>query len=97
MKPEEIKEIRLMRNLSQAQAAKLVGVSTNTWYCWERGRPLGHPPRPRMLRLLEAVREGALTPDIKHAPYTAHVHNCAECQTLGFRLTRAKLETEWQG
>lgn len=45
-------------NLSQLEAAALVGVSERTWQSWETGNVI---PQPRHRRLLDAFLDGKLS------------------------------------
>lgn len=47
-----LKSLRSKLDLTQAQAASLVGVSTNTWARWEQGV---HRPRGAALKLIELL------------------------------------------
>lgn len=38
MSPAEIKEARMLAQLTQAEAASYVGVDIKTWWRWENGR-----------------------------------------------------------
>ena len=93
--PRQIKEIRDKAGLSQAKAAKLIGATTQSWHKWEHGYSI---PSPVFMEKIMNMAEGAsVAIEANHERYMRHVRGCPECQTLGFRLTRAKLETEWQG
>ena len=89
-----IKEIREGLSLSQAKAAGLVGVTVNTWHRWEKGLA---SPHAHLEVQIKAMQGGTLSEDTVHAPFLSHLASCAECQAKGYRITRAKLEREWQG
>ena len=91
---KRIRDIRDEKRLSQARAAATVGVAVNTWWRWEAGKSA---PHAHLEAQIEAMGRGDISEAKTHEEYTSHIHGCPECQTLGFRLTRAKLETEWQG
>jgi transcriptional regulator with XRE-family HTH domain len=48
VKPEQIKSARLQANLTQDQAAKVVGCAKMTWWKYEKGM---HAMRPALYRL----------------------------------------------
>jgi DNA-binding transcriptional regulator YiaG len=62
MTPEEIRNFRKLHRLTQKELSKLVGVSTTTVLCWEKGYQ--NPSKP-ILILLDYVRkeltEGTIT------------------------------------
>lgn len=43
--PKSIKAARTAANLTQAQAATMIGASTRTWQDWEQTKPDGTPKR----------------------------------------------------
>ncbi len=49
--PAVIRQTRLFYELSQAQAARLVHVSTQTWSQWERGLRTMHPAFLELFRI----------------------------------------------
>ncbi|HEV7721277.1 MAG TPA: helix-turn-helix transcriptional regulator [Iamia sp.] len=56
-RPDQLRQIRLDRGLTQAQLGDRVGVSKTTVYLWERAGPEGRAPTaPHLHRLAEVLR-----------------------------------------
>jgi DNA-binding transcriptional regulator YiaG len=56
---KDLKSIRLRLRLTQAEAARIVGVEPNTWARWERGerRPLA--PARKLIEMLPALSKAS--------------------------------------
>jgi DNA-binding transcriptional regulator YiaG len=53
MTPKQVKEFRLARELSQAEAGKLLGVDMRTWRRWERPGTEVPPFAGLLIRLID--------------------------------------------
>lgn len=65
MTPAEIKAARKAANLTQQQAADLIGVTVQAWRHWEQG--LRHITKPHR-KLIQLMCANVLTPSTNYHP-----------------------------
>jgi transcriptional regulator with XRE-family HTH domain len=90
---QDLKELRRKNGISQEKAARLLGISKNTWIRWEKGQFRSKDDATKneavgMLVLLNKMERPPLCYEMNSRArwnwdvFERHVHTCKECQQL---------------